>query len=177
MAASFTPSITSDAVALRPSSSQSAASAGSVAAARHACGNHGEAKAGQRAIERGSDACGWLQLADSRRPLRASTLKCSIPEFHKRAWRSAKVGGTTPSNTHACIRLAHNAAGCASAASPEGQQMATSDTLRGIVTRTGSAGARGRLSMTSNNNGKAVTAPYCPGKGVPSGRPTHTPTL
>ena len=31
--------------------------------------------------------------------------------------------------------------------------------------------------MTSNSNGSAVTAPYWPGKGVPSGRPTQTPTL
>ena len=27
------------------------------------------------------------------------------------------------------------------------------------------------------DRGKAVTAPYCPGKGVPSGRPIHTPTV
>ena len=50
-------------------------------------------------------------------------------------------------------------------------------TLAGIGAAAASPRWRGRLSTTSNINGKAVTAPYCPGNGVPSGRPTHTPTV
>ena len=55
--------------------------------------------------------------------------------------------------------------------------MSVSATLPGIGTRRESPDARGRLSTTSNSSGSAVTAPYWPGSGVPSGRPTHTPTL
>ena len=74
------------------------------------------------------------------------------------------------------MRLRHRTGGCASAAVPSGQQMSVSETLAGFGGR-GSRPPRGRLSMTSNSSGSAVTAPYWPGKGVPSGRPTHTPTV
>lgn len=50
-------------------------------------------------------------------------------------------------------------------------------TLAGIGAAAESPRWRGRLSTTSNISGNAVTAPYWPGSGVPSGRPTHTPTV
>ena len=33
------------------------------------------------------------------------------------------------------------------------------------------------MSASWNSSGKAVTAPYWPGDGVPSGRPIHTPRV
>ena len=37
--------------------------------------------------------------------------------------------------------------------------------------------ARNQETVGQYVDGSAVTAPYCPGKGVPSGLPTHTPTV
>ncbi len=71
----------------------------------------------------------------------------------------------------------HSAGGVSVAARPSGQHTATSPTLAGIGGVSLSPGWRGRLSITSNISGSAVTAPYWPGNGVPSGRPTHTPTV
>ncbi|MCW0450888.1 hypothetical protein NB706_003722 [Xanthomonas sacchari] len=60
---------------------------------------------------------------------------------------------------------------------PSGQHTSTCCTVAGIGRGALSPRRRGRLSMVSNISGKAVTAPYWPGSGVPSGRPTQTPTV
>ena len=55
--------------------------------------------------------------------------------------------------------------------------MVCSLTLAGIASRSAAWGPCGRLSTTSSSSGNAVIAPYWPGSGVPSGRPTQTPTV
>ncbi|KAG0925020.1 hypothetical protein G6F35_016796 [Rhizopus arrhizus] len=92
----------------------------------------------------------------------------------------AAIGGYTQAAAgigQAGIRRWQSAAGKPSARSPVGQQMSSWLTLAGIGAAAESPRWRGRLSTTSNISGSAVTAPYCPGSGVPSGRPTHTPTV
>ena len=55
--------------------------------------------------------------------------------------------------------------------------MSTSLTLAGGGSGVAASAERGRLSTIWNISGSAVTAPYWPGSGVPSGRPIHTPTV
>ncbi len=177
VAPSLTPSIRSSAMASRPSAMQSAASGGNVETRRASAGNHGEASAGQRAISTLRVSCRNEHTADTRAPLLRSISKRSRPALHSRAPRSANVGGAVPSSSQALRRRWHNARDCAAATVPSGQQMSASPTLRGGGRGAASPRARGRLSTTSNSSGNAVTAPYCPGSGVPSGRPTHTPIV
>ena len=93
------------------------------------------------------------------------------------ASRSENVGGIAPSSVQAFIFRWHSCGASTSTGTPKGQQISASTTLAGGGTSAPSLLSRGRLSITSNINGKAVTAPYWPGNGVPSGRPTHTPTV
>ena len=59
---------------------------------------------------------------------------------------------------------------------PVGQQVVAPETLPGRV-RSRNCGAAGNAASTSCSKGAAVLAPKKPGLGVPSGRPTHTPTV
>ena len=171
------PSIRSAWTPSRPSGAQSGASGGNCEAWRQAAGSHGDSRAGQRAISASRAGCGCVQSADRRWPVSASTWKRTRPLLHRRASRSARVGGITPSSCQARRRCWHSCGGVSAAARPSGQQASAGSTVPGRGSGSASPGARGRLSMVSSSSGKAVMAPYCPGSGVPSGRPTQTPTV
>jgi hypothetical protein len=139
-------------------------------------GNQGDASAGQRAISAARASCGNAQSPDNRTTaarIHLEALDAGIPQPRI----AFGEGGRARAVQHpGRIRFWHSAA----AAHRGGAQRPAdvgSATLGGFGTRPASPGCRGRLSTTSNSNGSAVTAPYWPGSGVPSGRPTHTPTV
>ena len=109
-----------------------------------------------------------------RSPVFASTRTCIVPALQVVASRSGKVGGTTPFKIHA-VRFSWQRSACAASnARPSGQHTSTSLTLSGGGSGVADTVERGRLSTTWNISGSAVTAPYWPGNGVPSGRPIQT---
>src|SRR5688572_32275316 len=98
----------------RLSATQSGDSRGRRDACRVSFDSHGDASAGQRATSSVRRRCRPAHSADKRNPVLASTSKRSRPALHKRASRSAKVGGIEPSSVHVFNFFWHSCGACRS---------------------------------------------------------------
>ena len=157
---------------------QSGDSAGSRAACAPRLDSHGDASAGQRAISRvaalvrASAVGGRAASRCGHRPRNARGRRSTGAHRVRRTSAAPRHRASMPS-----VSCGTTAAPADPAAGPAASTPRSVRRCRRWSAAAPSPRCAGRLSITSNNSGNAVTAPYWPGNGVPSGRPTQTPTL
>ena len=142
---------------------------------RHSLAIQGSSRVGQRATGRAVTGAPAPAAQPGRRRNAVPVSTHAVLSRLALLIRSGSVGGAVPASVQAARRTRQCSGAVDVAARPSGQQMSSArtplGTLRGRIVVLPSAASR---SFTS---GADVLAPKWPGLGVPSGRPTHTPTV